>query len=235
MKSARRLAKTDEVHTESNWLRDIILGGQDGLVNVLGIVLGVSAASGDTRILIAASLAAAFAEAVSMGAVAYTSTLAQRDHYLKELERENYEVDTVPEVETQEIRDLYQAKGFSGRNLESIVTTITSDKKGWVNTMMSEELGLRPIDTTDVLRSSAVVGVAAIIGAIIPIIPFFLLARATAIPVSLIISTISLFSVGVYEAKVYVGSWWRNGIQMALIGMGAAIAGFAIGKLFHVN
>src|SRR5258708_4638057 len=70
-----------EQHRQTNWLRDVILGGQDGLVNILGICLGVSAATSDVQILIVAALAATFAESISMGAVAYTSSLAQRDHY----------------------------------------------------------------------------------------------------------------------------------------------------------
>ena len=56
-------------------LRDIILGGQDGLVNVLGVTLGVAGASGDTRLVLAAGLAAAFAESFSMAAVAYTASI----------------------------------------------------------------------------------------------------------------------------------------------------------------
>lgn len=63
-------------------LHDLILGGQDGLVNVLGIVLGVAAATASTRIILISGLAATFAESISMGAVAYTSAKAAREYYL---------------------------------------------------------------------------------------------------------------------------------------------------------
>jgi vacuolar iron transporter family protein len=59
-------------------LRDLILGGQDGLVNVLGIVLGLSAAATSEHTIIIAGLAAAFSEATSMAAVAYTSAEADK-------------------------------------------------------------------------------------------------------------------------------------------------------------
>ncbi|MBI4173230.1 MAG: VIT1/CCC1 transporter family protein [Candidatus Aenigmarchaeota archaeon] len=62
-------------------LKDFILGGQDGVVNVLGIVLGVAVATQDSRIVIIAGIAATFAESVSMGAVSYTSSRAQREVY----------------------------------------------------------------------------------------------------------------------------------------------------------
>jgi len=83
-------------HLYTNSLADVILGGQDGLVNVLGIVLGVAAATSDPRIVLVAGLAATFAESVSMAAVAYTSTLAETSHYESEREREYRHVRMVP-------------------------------------------------------------------------------------------------------------------------------------------
>src|SRR3981189_2374508 len=70
-----------EGHRQSNWLRDVILGGQDGLVNILGIILGVIAGGGSDTVLLAAGFAAAITESISMGAVGYTSTVADRDYY----------------------------------------------------------------------------------------------------------------------------------------------------------
>lgn len=60
-------------------LRDVILGGQDGLVNVLGIALGLFTAHADSRVVIVAGLAAGFSESISMGAVAYTSARADKE------------------------------------------------------------------------------------------------------------------------------------------------------------
>src|SRR5579864_8703359 len=84
--------KEEEGHKLGNPLRDVILGGQDGLVNSLGIILGVSAASGDTHVLIATVLAAAFAESISMGAVAYTSAMSQKDYYESERKKAHKEI-----------------------------------------------------------------------------------------------------------------------------------------------
>src|SRR5512136_1684698 len=88
---------TGEQHKQPGLLSDFILGSQDGLVNVLGVILGVAIASQDFRIILAGGLAATFAESISMGAVAYTSTSARREFYLAELEREKREIETVPE------------------------------------------------------------------------------------------------------------------------------------------
>ena len=82
-------------HKYSNSLANIILGGQDGLVNVLGIVLGVAAATNDPKIVVVAGLSATFAESISMGAVAFTSMLAETAHYESEKEREARHIEAV--------------------------------------------------------------------------------------------------------------------------------------------
>src|SRR5215469_13345477 len=82
-----------ETHRLDNPLRDVILGGQDGLVNALGIILGIAAVTSQTHILIATVLAASAAESLSMGAVAYTSSLAQKDHYTSERKKEMDEIE----------------------------------------------------------------------------------------------------------------------------------------------
>jgi len=225
----------NETHSNVSWLRDVILGGQDGLVNVLGIVLGVAAASQDTKILIAASLAAAFAEAVSMAAVAYTSALAERDHYKKEVEKERQEIIDTPEDERNEVRDIYRQKGFEGNLLEEIVSNVTSDNDKWLIALTREELGLAQVETRTILVSSAVVGIAALVASFIPVFPFFFFSHGTAIYVSLLSSGLALFIIGAIEAKTYVGSWLKNGIQMLVIGLGAAFVGFVIGNIFQVK
>src|SRR5947208_17033930 len=96
-----------ERHRRTNSLRDVILGGQHGLVNILGIILGVIAGGGSNTVLIAAGFAAAITESISMGAVGYTSSVSQRDYYQAERAREAAEIDAVPEAERQEIRAIY--------------------------------------------------------------------------------------------------------------------------------
>ena len=222
-----------EPHAKATFLSNLILGGQDGLVNVLGVILGVAAASNDGRIVLAGGLAATFAESISMAAVAYTSKMAEKDHYFAELSREKREMQEMPEVETQEIRDIYKAKGFSGQLLEDITKHITSDEKIWLATMMREELGLSPIKTKDIMVGSLVVGGSALLGSFIPLVPFFFLSVKNGIITSLVISALTLFAVGVYKAKTTVGKPLRSGIELTIIGMGAAIVGYAIGLLFQ--
>src|SRR5256712_14206510 len=153
-------------------LRDIILGGQDGLVNVLGVVLGVAAATAQLRIIMAAALAATFLESIAMAGVAFTSSLAERDYYLAQLAKEQREVEELPDVETEEVRQIFREKGLHGEVLERVVREITNDKKVWVDVMMRDELHLTPVSGTGVVARALVTGFATLIGSLIPLIPF---------------------------------------------------------------
>jgi VIT1/CCC1 family predicted Fe2+/Mn2+ transporter len=151
-----------EHHRTTNWLRDVILGGQDGLVNILGVIAG----GGSKTVLLAAGFAAAITESISMGAVGYTSSVSQRDYYQAERAREVAEIDTMPEAERQEIREIYATKGFSGDLLDRVVDTITANRDSWLSTMMDEELHLQPVQTADIFRSAVVITVATLIASI---------------------------------------------------------------------
>jgi VIT1/CCC1 family predicted Fe2+/Mn2+ transporter len=219
-------------HLRGRSLSDVILGGQDGVVNVLGVLLGVAAAGGSLSIVRAAGLAAAFAESVSMAAVAYTSTVASADMYRSERAREYRHVRDVPALERAELREIYERKGFRGELLERIVETIAADPDVWVAVMMAEEHGLAPTDRRRALRSALVVGLAAIVGSLLPAGPFFLMRVRTAMWASVAVAAVTLFGVGAYKARTTVGSTTWAGLELAAIGLASAFAGWAIGALF---
>ncbi len=221
-----------EHHSNGSKLSDFILGAQDGLVNVLGVVLGVAAASNETRLVIAAGLAAAIAESVSMAAVAYTSTRARADYYSAERKREEYEVETIPEMERKEIKYIYEKQGLSGQLLEDMVAHTTADKKRWIDFMMAEELKLAPVSKNSALQSSLVVGLSAIFGSSVPLVGFFFFPIQVSIILALILAGIFLFGMGMYQAITLVGSWWRRGLELTIIGLVSALAGYGVGLLF---
>ncbi|MGQ0797687.1 MAG: VIT1/CCC1 transporter family protein [Methanobacteriota archaeon] len=234
-------AMSEERHAQPGFLSDFILGSQDGLVNVLGVLLGVAIASRQFPVILAAGLAATFAESISMGAVAYTSTLARRDHYLKEIERERREMRELPDVERREVREIFAGWGFEGAELEDIVDRIIANPKAWLELMMAHELNLAPVDKAQARRSGVLVGVAAIVGSLIPLAPFVALREdilggniMNGIVISLLVSAVTLFLIGWYKAKATVGRPARSGLQMLIIGIVAALAGFGIAYLVGV-
>ncbi len=218
---------------QAGLFRQVVLGGQDGLVNVLGILLGVASATGDARVVIIAGLAAAVAESLSMGAVAYTSARAAQDHYRAQEEQERREMKEVPDVERKEIELIYYKKGFRGAALAHIVKQICSDEELWLSTMMREELGLYESEFVNPSSEALVVGVSSIIGSILPLIPFFFMPVASAVWASVAFSLLVLGAAGALKAKLTTGVWWRSGLEMMVIGGLAGIAGYGVGMLLR--
>ena len=234
LEEERRHHSFVDPHRQLGWFADMILGGQDGLVNTLGVVLGVAAATSNNRIVLAAGLAATFAESASMAAVAYTSSVASGEYFQSERAREYRHITAAPNLERQEVRALYARKGFDGELLERIVATITADKDVWVAVMMAEEHELRNVDRMTSFKSAMRVGLAALIGSLLPLPPFLFMSTRSATWTSFAIAAALLFSVGAYKAQVTVGRPLRGAIELTLIGAIASLCGYAAGVLFRV-
>jgi len=222
-------------HRRASALSEIILGGQDGVVAVLGALLGVAAASASSHLVIAAGLATTFADSISMAAVAYTSTLAQADVYRSERQREYRHIREVPTLEEAEVRDIYAQKGFDGALLDRIVATIVADPDVWVAVMMSEEHHLRPVDRPRALRSALIVGGSTMIGALLPVVPFLFVGVRVAAWASVVVAASALFAIGAYKARVTLGRPWKSGLEMATIGIVCALVGWGVGAAIGVH
>lgn len=220
-----------ENHTKKVNFREFILGGQDGLVNVLGLVLGVASATLNTNIVIISGIVATVAESVSMAAVAYTSSKAAKDYYNSIIKEEEKEWKKKPKIAESEIREVFARKGFKGKDLDIIVSKICKDKRICVETMLLEEHRMSTAEFESPLRSAWIVGLSTVIGSIIPLLPFFFLSIKTGIVTSLIFSAVMLFIVGALKAKLSIGSWKRSGLELMIIGIIAAMLGYGVGLL----
>jgi vacuolar iron transporter family protein len=228
--------------TGSN-LRDLVLGISDGLVTVIAFVAGTTALLQGTNLVLKAGVAEMFAGAVSMGLGAYLGSKSQREVYEKEKAREYYEVEHMPEMERQEVRDIYSAKGFSDDDLEMIVARITSDKDRWVNMMMSEELGYGDETNESPTRTGAIVGVSYMIGALVPLSPYIIhrilgiADTPTALNITFITSaalTLAvLFAFGTFKSRFTHQAWWRSGLEMLVAGGAGALIVYGIGHLIE--
>jgi len=212
-------------------LPDLILGGQDGLVNVLGLVLGLVAATDSGRIVIVGALAALLAESISMGAVAYTSRVAERDYYEAQRDRQRREIDERPDEKRAELRTAV-AKLIGDDIADHAVASMTKDRDRWAEALMHVALDVSEPQRTGLTRAS-VVGAATAVGSFIPLLPFLLLPPAAAALGAVFISGLALFGVGAYKARTLIGDWRRSGLELTLIGLGAAFAGYLIGVVLR--
>lgn len=122
------------------YLGEFVYGGIDGCVTTFAVVAGSVGAGLDSAIIIILGFANLLADGFAMSVGAYLSTKSEQDNYNKHKQVEYWEVENLPELEKEEIRQIYVAKGFKGALLEQVVEVLTRDKEVWVNTMMKEEL-----------------------------------------------------------------------------------------------
>ena len=141
------LAKKNLVEGE-NWhkkvnVREIVFGFNDGSVSTLALLAGVTGGALARGQILVAGFSGVIAGAISMAIGAYISSKSEIEHHQSEIKREEQEIEEIPEVEREEIRQIYMKKAdFAEEELDMIVNRITSDKKIWLDSMMIEELGL---------------------------------------------------------------------------------------------
>ncbi|MBI5697278.1 MAG: VIT1/CCC1 transporter family protein [Thaumarchaeota archaeon] len=216
--------------SESSGIRDFVFGFGDGINTSLGIAAGVGGADVSSNIIILAALVGMFTGAKAMAVQNYLAVKAQRELLRSEIAKEEWEMENKPEVERQEIEEIYKAKGFEGKDLEMIVNKITSDKKVWLDTMLTEELKLNIEVVGNPLKSAFRMFGAFLVGGILPIIPFFFASGYLPLGVAVGISLSTSFAVGAVKSKIAQTSIIKGGLEMAGLGTGIALLGFGIGK-----
>ena len=123
-----------------NYLGPFVYGGIDGSITTFAVVAGAAGASLDAAVVLILGFANLLADGFSMSIGAYLSTRSEQQTFEKHKASEYYEVDTMPELEREEVREIYRNKGFEGELLEQVVEVICADRDRWVDTMMKEEL-----------------------------------------------------------------------------------------------
>ena len=214
------------------WIHDIVYGAHDGIVTTFAVVAGTAGASLPVGIVIILGVANLLADGVSMGAGAFLSMRSEHDQYQRLLKEELQEIEDDPELEREEIREAYRAKGFSGDDLERTVRIITSDKKVWAETMMREEHGMMDGSANlAFLHGLATFGGFLVFGAV-PLLPYFI-SRGNSDNFSFAIlgTVLALLLVGITRSLVTRQRIYRGVLEILVIGTVTASIAYGVGVL----
>ena len=215
---------------------DFIYGAFDGSVTTFAIVAGAIGASLSPMIVVILGFANLFADGFSMAVGNYQAAKARIEFIQKERKREEWEIEHMVESEKQEIRDIYEKKGFTADLLDEIVRVITARKKVWVDTMMKEELGLIE-DGRNPLHTAASTMFGFVIIGIIPLIPFLFIYLAgislnsESFTYSVISTSVAFFLIGIIKGKIVKKPLIRSGLTTLFVGGIAATAAYLVGSL----
>lgn len=219
---------------KSQYISDAVLGGIDGCVTTFAVVSGVVGADFSSSVALVLGFANLFADGFSMAISNYESICAQKEFadIIRRTEEEH--IDRIPSGEREEIRQIFQQKGFSGEILEEIVTTITQDRSLWVETMLSEEHGIQKI-TPNPWRAALTTFTAFLFVGAMPLLPF--LAPALDIQQQFYMSAcfagIMFFSIGMLKSLIFAKPVFVSGLRTLLTGGTAAALAFLTGYLLR--
>lgn len=157
-----------------NWLRAGVLGANDGIVSIAGLVVGVAAATTERSAILAAGIAGMIAGAVSMALGEYVSVSTQRDTERALLAKERYELDHFPDAELEELAGLYVAKGASPATAHQLAVELTQHDAFAAH--VDVELGIDPHDLTNPWHAAGSSAASFIAGSLLPILAVILAA-----------------------------------------------------------
>ncbi len=216
------------------YLGEFVYGGIDGCVTTFAVVAGSVGAGLDSAVIIILGFANLFADGFAMSIGAYLSSKSERDNYNKHKKIEYWEVDNMPDLEREEVRDIYRAKGFEGKLLEDIVEVITSDKDRWVAEMMKGELEMMEESKSPFMMGFVTYTSFILIG-IIPLM-IYVLDYIIGFETNLFLWTSLLTSlgfiiIGYFKTYVTQTNKFKGILETLSLGALAAFVSYAIGDL----
>jgi VIT1/CCC1 family predicted Fe2+/Mn2+ transporter len=218
--------------TGSEIVRDGVIGLSDGLTVPFALAAGLSGAVATNSIIITAGLAEIIAGSIAMGLGGYLAGKTEIDHYDAELKREYYEVDEFPEKEKAEVMEVFAGYGLSLASQEMLADELARDKDKYVDFMMKFELGLEKPNINRARESALTIGIAYIIGGIIPLAAYFFTDTPDdGLKISSIITLICLFVFGYVKSRLTDQPPLQGAIRMTFIGALAAGAAYTVAKM----
>lgn len=218
--------------TAGETVRDVVIGMSDGLTVPFALAAGISGAVAANNLVITAGLAEIAAGSIAMGLGGYLAAKSDSEHYESEKRREFAEVDEVPDVEISEVEAVFAEYGLNDKQIEPIAEAFRQNPKNWVDFMMRFELGLEKPDPKRAVRSAFTIAVSYIVGGLIPLAPYFFIAKTSqALLVSVVATLCALFIFGFVKGKFTGSTPLKSGIQTVVIGGLAASVAFGLARL----
>jgi VIT1/CCC1 family predicted Fe2+/Mn2+ transporter len=209
-----------------------VFGSLDGLIVPLGVVSGVAGGVGDSRAVIVAGIAEAFAGALSMGAGEFISGRSEAQVHATEVQKELEEMRTSPEYEMRELIQIYEHAGVSPEDARTIVKTLARYPKAYQTDMVSKELGINTLEPETVKSPEALtIGGSYLVGSIFPLIAYFFFPVPVALPISLLLTFVALVAIGILKGKLASMNLVRSVVEIVVVGIVSAGGGYVLGNL----
>jgi vacuolar iron transporter family protein len=212
-------------------IREFVFGIQDGLISTIGLVAGVQGATQSKAVVIITGLTAMFSGAISMAAGSYLSSTAQKDIFDKELREAEILAEREPYIAAEGLLKSLSQEGLTREQSYGIVKQLLRQEQVFLRTFQEKVFGIGSAELNQPVKAAVVMGLSFVLGALMPISPYFLLEGWEAFYLSVALSALTLFGVGAFKGKLAAQSQLGSGAQFFLIAVSAAALGFAIGLI----
>ena len=228
----RRWHREDHRSARAGWLRAAVLGANDGIVSVSGLVVGVAASGAPAAAVLASGVAGVVAGAMSMAAGEYVSVQSQADTERADLAKERRELAEQPESELAELTHIYARRGLTPELAREVALQLTAHDA--LASHARDELGITETLRARPLQAALASAAAFAVGSVLPIIAV-LLAPATRVEAVTIATTLFALCVsGGLAAWVGGAPVARGAARVVFWGALAMAAAALVGRLFHV-
>lgn len=218
-----------------SYLSDWVLGAIDGAITTFAIVAGVLGAGLSAGVVVVLGVANLLADGLSMAASRYLGAQAELERRAHARRRERHHITVVPDGEREEVRQLLEAKGFSGVDLEQAVEVMTADEEIWIEFMLTEELGFSPQPGRPIGAAVATLLGFTVFGAL-PLTPFIVdaVAGVTSPGAWSVGLTAAAFAfVGAYKGHLVGLARLPSALKTLAVGGSAAALAFLVGYLLR--
>jgi vacuolar iron transporter family protein len=216
-------------HRLGPYIHNIVYGGNDGIITTFAVVAGTVGAALPSYIVVILGLANLLADGVSMAVGAYLSLKSEADQYKRLRKEELNEIDTHPAMEREEICEFFRKKGLSEKNVETVVSIITSDKNMWADTMMVEEHGLIKDTSEKPMMHGWITFVSFVAFGAIPLIPYIFPSTASSFTVASVATAIAMLCLGILRSYVTRERLIRGALEVVGLGFITAVIAYGIG------
>ena len=215
-----------------NWLRASVLGANDGIVSIAGLVFGIAGATSSDAIIFTTGIAGTIAGALSMAVGEYVSVSSSRDTERALLKKEKWELENFPEQEFEEFVSLYEKKGL-GRPTATMVAKELTERDAFA-AHVDAELNIDPDNLTNPYHAALASGLSFVAGALIPLLAMVLPPLSVRLPVAFIAILVVLAVTGALSALVGGANMPRAALRVFLGGAGAMAITSSVGLLCGV-
>lgn len=215
------------------YMRDIILGVNDGLVSTFLLVSGVVGGGLTSTDVLLTGVAGALAGMISMAIGEYLATKSQEEVFDAELALEAHHHIEHRDIERQQLREMLAEHGMSGDDLDTVVDIIDSDDAVMLSMHKALEFGIVDEERRSPFAAALTSGLLFLGGAIPPVLPFAFIGNpSTALIVSGVLTGIGLFGVGVVKTIQTRKNPYLSGAENLALGFAGGVVAYGVGSAF---